>query len=76
MATLCEKYIIRFCINSRLCQEQDIEFAWNEISEQTTEILQAKLRPVEEVLIQPSVKSYDQIALRIDNLNLNTKDVS
>jgi len=35
-----DKLIARFVIGSRLCQKEDITFAWNEISDQTTEILQ------------------------------------
>ncbi|KAI4496139.1 hypothetical protein M0802_008006 [Mischocyttarus mexicanus] len=72
IAMLNERYIIRFCVNSPLCKEQDIEFAWNEISEQATEILQAKHHhTVKEIIIQPSVKLYDDITLRIENINLD-----
>ncbi|KAK2584770.1 hypothetical protein KPH14_007094 [Odynerus spinipes] len=75
-ATYRNKYIIRLCICGRMCQEDDIKFAWNEISEQATEILQPSLRPMQEVPVQSSVKSYDDIALRIENLNLESKAFS
>lgn len=75
IATLNDKYIIRLCICSPLCQEKDIKFAWNEISEQATEILQAKHLPVKENLNQPSVKSYDDITLRIENLSHESKGI-
>ena len=32
---------MRFVICSRFCQEKDIHFAWNEISEQATEVLKS-----------------------------------
>ncbi|KAL2728010.1 aromatic-L-amino-acid decarboxylase-like [Vespula maculifrons] len=76
IASLCEKYIIRFCISSRLCQEKDIEFAWKEISEQATEILRTKLRPIEEILAQSSVKSYDDIVLRIENSKHKSNNIT
>nr|KAF7427226.1 hypothetical protein H0235_006920 [Vespula pensylvanica] len=76
IASLCEKYIIRFCISSRLCQEKDIEFAWKEISEQATEILQTKLHPIEKILAQSSVKSYDDIVFRIENSKHKSNNIT
>ncbi|XP_015602409.1 aromatic-L-amino-acid decarboxylase isoform X1 [Cephus cinctus] len=34
-----DQLIVRFVVCSRMCEEKDIEFAWNEISSQATEIL-------------------------------------
>ncbi|XP_020277800.1 aromatic-L-amino-acid decarboxylase-like [Pseudomyrmex gracilis] len=39
-STYQDKYVIRFVICSRLCREDDVAFAWNEISSQATELLQ------------------------------------
>lgn len=38
LSTYHDKYVIRFVVCSRLCQEDDIAFAWKEISSQATEI--------------------------------------
>lgn len=59
------KIVARFVVCSRLSQEKDIVFAWNEISDQATEILQEKFeKPMKNI-----VKSTDDIAIRIENLN-------
>ncbi|XP_014477245.1 PREDICTED: aromatic-L-amino-acid decarboxylase-like [Dinoponera quadriceps] len=61
------RIFVRFVVCSRYCQEEDITFAWDEITSQTAEILQEKLHVV---------KSSDEIATRIKILNLATKDIS
>ncbi|KAL6261071.1 hypothetical protein P5V15_008599 [Pogonomyrmex californicus] len=73
VGTCHHKLVARFVICSRLCREEDIAFAWNEISSQTTEILQEKLR---EESISDIAKSTNDIATRIENLNLETKEIS
>lgn len=44
--------IIRFCICSRLCERFDIEFAWNEIQSQTTEVLQPPIVMIGDEIIK------------------------
>ncbi|EFN80849.1 aromatic-L-amino-acid decarboxylase [Harpegnathos saltator] len=67
------KLLVRFVVCSNFCQEVDISFAWNEITSQTTEILQERLS---ERSINIIIKSTDEIATRIKTLNLETKDNS
>jgi len=67
------KLVARFVVCSRLCREEDIAFSWNEITSQTTEILREKLHKNSVINI---VKSTDDIATRIENLNLETKKIS
>lgn len=67
-----DKLIARFVVCSRLCREEDIAFSWNEISSQANEILQGEF-------YQESVESIaksEDIATRIENLNLATKEIS
>ncbi|KAK1127802.1 hypothetical protein K0M31_003294 [Melipona bicolor] len=47
-ATYREKLIARFVIGSRLCREEDVTFAWDEITSQATEILRSVTPPLEE----------------------------
>lgn len=67
-----DKLVARFVIGSRLCQKEDVIFAWNEISNQTTEILQE----VDKESIDKITKSSNDIVTRIETLNLKTKDIS
>lgn len=67
-----DKLVARFVICSRLCQREDVTFAWNEISEQTTEILQEDYKKS----IDKIAKSSDDIVTRIETLNLETKEIS
>lgn len=73
VGTYQHKLIARFVVCSRLCREEDIDFSWNEISSQTTEILQEKLY---EKSVKNIVKSTNDIAIRIESLNLETKEIS
>ncbi|XP_025264514.1 aromatic-L-amino-acid decarboxylase-like, partial [Camponotus floridanus] len=68
-----EKLIARFVICSRLCREEDIVFSWNEISSQTNEILQSESH---QESIECIAKSPNDIATKIENLNLTIKEVS
>lgn len=63
----------RFVVCSRYCQEEDIAFAWNEIIGQTAEILGEKMH---DELIDATVKTSDEISMRIETLNLETKVIS
>ncbi|EZA48703.1 Aromatic-L-amino-acid decarboxylase [Ooceraea biroi] len=67
------KVIARFVICSRLCTEEDIAVSWNEINSQTTEILQEELCKEK---IHDATKLPNDIATRIADLNLNTKEIS
>ncbi|KAL0115752.1 hypothetical protein PUN28_010937 [Cardiocondyla obscurior] len=64
------KLVARFVVCSRLCQEEDITFAWNKISSLTSEILEEKLHKESMANI---IKSTDDIATRIESLNLESK---
>ncbi|KYN11806.1 Aromatic-L-amino-acid decarboxylase [Trachymyrmex cornetzi] len=67
-----DKLIARFVICSRLCREEDIAISWNEIRSITTEILQTK--PIlNKESIKNGIKSTDDIATRIESLNLESK---
>ncbi|XP_043513776.1 3,4-dihydroxyphenylacetaldehyde synthase 2-like [Frieseomelitta varia] len=48
-ATYREKLIVRLVIGSRLTREDDVMFAWNEITSQATEILRTVTPPLEKV---------------------------
>ncbi|CAL1678950.1 unnamed protein product [Lasius platythorax] len=72
-STYQDKLIARFVVCSRLCREEDIAFSWNEISSQTNEILQGELY---QESVESIAKSPDDIATRIENLNLATKKIS
>lgn len=75
VGTYQHKVVARFVVCSRLCREEDIVFSWNEISSQTTEILQEKFK--ESIKESKNiVKSTNDIAIRIENLNLETKIIS
>ena len=43
-----EKLIVRLAVGSRLAREEDITFAWDEITSQATEILRSVTPPLEE----------------------------
>jgi len=73
VGTYQHKLVARFVVCSRLCQEEDIAFSWNEISSQATEVLQAKLHKES---VKNIAKATDDIATRIENLNLETKEIS
>lgn len=42
----CEKFVIRFVVCSRFTIQDDIEYAWQEISSQACEILRANFRKI------------------------------
>ncbi|XP_011693364.1 PREDICTED: aromatic-L-amino-acid decarboxylase-like isoform X2 [Wasmannia auropunctata] len=73
VGTYRHKLVARFVVCSRLCREEDIAFSWNEISSQTTEILRKNLH---QESVNNIVKSTDDIATRIESLNLKTKEIS
>ncbi|KAG5330113.1 DDC decarboxylase, partial [Acromyrmex heyeri] len=64
------KLVARFVVCSRLCREEDIATSWNEICSQTTEILRTKLNKES---VKNGIKSTDDIATRIESLNLESK---
>lgn len=65
-----DKIIVRFVVGCRLSREEDITFAWREITSHTTEILKSlKHSPVKE----ESFKSTNDIVTRIECLNLESK---
>lgn len=75
VGTYQHKIVARFVVGSRLCKEEDIVFSWNEISSQTTEILQERFKKSIEQS-KNIMKSTNDIATRIENLNLETKKIS
>ncbi|XP_076663371.1 aromatic-L-amino-acid decarboxylase [Andrena cerasifolii] len=72
-ATYRGKLIARFVVCSRLTREEDITFAWNEITKQATEVLRSQAPPLQEDLRESFVKSPGDIATRIESLNLESK---
>jgi len=64
------KLVARFVVCSRLCREEDIAISWNEICNQTTEILQTKCNKES---VKNGIKSTDDMATRIESLNLESK---
>ncbi|KAG7208395.1 hypothetical protein KM043_014627 [Ampulex compressa] len=70
------KYMLRFVIGSRLCQEQDVAFAWNEISEQAAEVLRSRFATLQEESLVSSSKVSEDISARIESLNMETKKIS
>lgn len=79
-ATYREQLLVRFVIGSRLCEEKDILFAWNEILGQAKEILQAKpsvLPPtVEAKKKEHTSKAIGQMTTRIEDLKLSNKEAT
>ncbi|XP_066596286.1 3,4-dihydroxyphenylacetaldehyde synthase 2-like [Prorops nasuta] len=73
-ATYQEKFVIRFCIGSRRCEERDVSSAWKEISEQASQVL----RSCDGKDLQtPEKKSNaNEISSRIQDLNLEAKTVT
>jgi len=67
------KLVARFVVCSRLCEEEDIAFSWNEISSQATEVLRTKLHKES---VENIAKTTDDIATRIESLNLETKEIT
>ncbi|XP_076161625.1 3,4-dihydroxyphenylacetaldehyde synthase isoform X2 [Ptiloglossa arizonensis] len=72
-ATFHEKLIIRFVVGSRFTTEEDIAFAWNEITKQATEVLRSQALPLKEKSQESFKKSLGDIATRIESLNLESK---
>ncbi|XP_012262153.2 aromatic-L-amino-acid decarboxylase-like [Athalia rosae] len=66
-----EKLFIRFVVCSRLCESRDMEFAWKEISEQATEILQPRISTeIETMKINDSGKETAKITGMIEDLKI------
>ncbi|XP_029043287.1 aromatic-L-amino-acid decarboxylase-like [Osmia bicornis bicornis] len=72
-ATFREKLVVRFVICSRLTREDDVIFAWNEITKQATEIVGPKTPCLEEKAHKSFAKSSADLATRIESLNLESK---
>ncbi|XP_076643376.1 aromatic-L-amino-acid decarboxylase [Halictus rubicundus] len=72
-ATFREKLIVRFVVCSRWSQEDDIMFAWNEITKHATDILRSQIQPLQEESLMSFTKSTAEIATRIERMNLETK---
>ncbi|XP_008553493.1 aromatic-L-amino-acid decarboxylase [Microplitis demolitor] len=81
-ATYQDQLIIRFVVCSRLCLEEDIDYAWNEITSQAAEILNSQIhqtaiecshKPVKE--IENPGKCPGAMAARIEGLNINKAKV-
>ncbi|XP_034190757.2 aromatic-L-amino-acid decarboxylase [Osmia lignaria lignaria] len=72
-ATFREKLVVRFVICSRLTREEDVIFAWNEITKQATEIVGPKTPCLEEKAHESFAKSSADLATRIESLNLESK---
>lgn len=65
-----DKITVRFVVGCRLSREEDITFAWREITNHTTEILKSlKHSSVKE----ESFKSTNDIMTRIECLNFESK---
>lgn len=77
VATFQEKLIIRFVVCSRFCQQEDIEYAWKEITNQAAEIL-APVAPLStpnkltsrQSSIDKASKTPGAIAARIHDLKI------
>ncbi|XP_017787636.1 PREDICTED: aromatic-L-amino-acid decarboxylase-like [Habropoda laboriosa] len=70
-ATYRDKLIMRFVVCSRLSREDDIRFAWNEITKHATEILRTRA-PSEETF-EHFQKSSDNITETIKSLHFTSK---
>ena len=68
--------VVRFVVCSEFSQEEDIQFAWNEISQQATEILQMKSLAVKIKICENTVpeQENEQIAVKL-NQKLKRKKV-
>lgn len=68
-----EKFVIRFVVCSRFTIQNDIEFAWNEISSAAHEVLQSNIRTI---FINDdfnlSFKKSSEIMSRIKELEMET----
>ncbi|XP_060831831.1 3,4-dihydroxyphenylacetaldehyde synthase-like [Bombus pascuorum] len=70
-ATYRGRLIVRFTVGCRFTREEDITFAWKEITSQATEILQSAAAERE---VHESFKNSEvDIASRIKSLNIETK---
>ncbi|XP_043257922.1 aromatic-L-amino-acid decarboxylase-like [Colletes gigas] len=72
-ATFQEKLIVRFVVCSRLSREDDIVFAWNEITKQAAEVLRSRAHSLQEESHETFTKSISDMATRIESLNLESK---
>ena len=69
---------MRFVICSRFCQEEDIHFAWNEISGQAFEVLQSS-KPASMILNKENetlTKDNGDMVARFEGLKLETEEKS
>ncbi|XP_046608435.1 aromatic-L-amino-acid decarboxylase-like [Neodiprion virginianus] len=62
-ATYREKLFIRFVVCSSLCEARDMEFAWKEVSERATEILNPV--PQQDVAVMSAIESSKEPATNI-----------
>ncbi|XP_076277814.1 aromatic-L-amino-acid decarboxylase isoform X1 [Lasioglossum baleicum] len=72
-ATFHQKLIIRFVVCSRWSREDDLTFAWNEITKHATDILRSQIPPLQEEPLISFTKSATEIATTIERMNLETK---
>lgn len=49
------KYIIRFCVTSEHAKTEDVEYAWQVITEHATELLSTMGAPKKEVFVKPTL---------------------
>ncbi|XP_076238860.1 aromatic-L-amino-acid decarboxylase [Calliopsis andreniformis] len=67
------KVFVRFVVCSRLSREEDIIFAWNEITRAATAVLKSQVCSLQEESHASFIKSTDNIATRIENMKLESK---
>lgn len=67
------KLIVRFMVGSRITREEDITFAWKEITSQATEILQSLTAAAEREVHESFKNSAGDIVSRIQSLNIESK---
>ena len=66
-ATCNKKMVVRFVVCSEFSREEDIHYAWNEISQQATEILQIKSLAVKIQICESGTPEQEntQIAVKL-----------
>lgn len=67
------RVLVRFVVCSRLCKEEDVTYAWNEITKQATAILKSQALPVQEESHGSLLKMSNDITKSIQGLNLESK---
>ncbi|XP_012286885.1 aromatic-L-amino-acid decarboxylase isoform X2 [Orussus abietinus] len=76
-ATFQDKLMLRFLVGSRMCQEEDIDYAWNEICGQASEILESRASIFSQNEKLGNAKEQSgEIVARLKKLNIGKKEMS